>query len=146
MAEPTQKSEGIETLIDSTLPEGRTRRGSIKQNICSWCGKPAMEFRDTLSRKEYNISGFCQDCQDKTFGTEEPEEPEVETITLHRPDWGYCVMKCLQELTNNKYSHLPMFCTAQEHGKGEPVTLRYGNGDEICSLDWDEFKKVYVID
>ena len=25
-------------------------------------------FRDDLSRKEYSISGMCQDCQDKVFG------------------------------------------------------------------------------
>ena len=25
-------------------------------------------FRDDLSRKEYSISGLCQDCQDKVFG------------------------------------------------------------------------------
>jgi len=68
MAEPSKKSEGIETLIDATLPEGRTRRDSIRRDICSWCGKPATEFRDVLSRKEYTISGFCQECQDKTFG------------------------------------------------------------------------------
>lgn len=68
MAEPTKKAEEIGKLIDSTLPEDRTRRGSIRQDICSWCGEPATEFKDTLSRKEYTISGFCQECQDKTFG------------------------------------------------------------------------------
>ena len=26
------------------------------------------DFRDNLSRREYNISGLCQDCQDKIFG------------------------------------------------------------------------------
>lgn len=25
-------------------------------------------FRDDLSRKEFGISGFCQKCQDDTFG------------------------------------------------------------------------------
>ena len=25
-------------------------------------------FRDDLSRKEYSISGMCQDCQDEVFG------------------------------------------------------------------------------
>lgn len=28
----------------------------------------ASEFRDALSRKEYAISGMCQDCQDRIFG------------------------------------------------------------------------------
>lgn len=68
MAEPTKKSKEIENLIDNINPSGRKRVDSIKQDICSWCGKPAVEFRDMLSAKEYSISGFCQDCQDKTFG------------------------------------------------------------------------------
>lgn len=28
-------------------------------------------FRDELSKKEYKISGLCQECQDKIFGTED---------------------------------------------------------------------------
>jgi len=40
--------------------------------VCTWCGKTGehgcLEFKDELSWKEYSISGFCQSCQDKTFG------------------------------------------------------------------------------
>ena len=68
MAQPTKKSSEMEELIDSTNPSGRKRVDSIKSDICSWCGKPATEFRDALSKKEQNISGFCQSCQDKAFG------------------------------------------------------------------------------
>ena len=68
MAEPTKKTPEIENLIDATNPSGRKRMDSIKQNTCSWCGNPAVEFSDELSRREYRISGFCQECQDKTFG------------------------------------------------------------------------------
>ena len=68
MAEPSKKSSGVEAMIDAMNPFGRKRVDSIKQDICAWCGKPATEFRDELSRKEYTISGFCQECQDKTFG------------------------------------------------------------------------------
>ena len=68
MAEPTKKTQGIEDLIDATNPSGRKRVDSIKADVCSWCGKPATEFSDELSRREYTISGFCQSCQDKTFG------------------------------------------------------------------------------
>ena len=143
MAEPTKKAPEIEAWIDSTNPSGRKRVDSIKQDICNWCGKPATEFRDELSRKEYTISGFCQECQDKTFGE---SSPEVNVITLKCPDWGYCVMKCLRELSNDEYPHLPMFCTAEEHGTGNPVTLRHGGGKVICEMGWDEFKKVYVMD
>lgn len=35
---------------------------------CRTCNKPITEFRDDLSRKEYQISGMCQECQDSVFG------------------------------------------------------------------------------
>jgi hypothetical protein len=31
------------------------------------CGGPATEFEDERSRKEYSISGLCQDCQNLVF-------------------------------------------------------------------------------
>ncbi len=68
MTEPTKKHPEMEKLIDSVNPSGRKRVDSIKQDTCSWCGEPATEFNDELSRREYTISGFCQSCQDKTFG------------------------------------------------------------------------------
>ena len=71
--EPTKKSEGMEALIDSLNPSGKTRRGSITSGTCSMCGNPTGEFRDALSRKEYTISGWCQKCQDKMFKPEEDE-------------------------------------------------------------------------
>jgi len=43
----------------------------VDDSKCPFCGKvihPNAEFRDDLSRREFNISGLCQDCQDKTFG------------------------------------------------------------------------------
>jgi len=143
MAEPTKKAPEIEALVDATNPSGRKRVDSIKQDICSWCGEPATEFKDALSKKEYTISGFCQSCQDKTFGG---MEAEVKVITLQRPSWGYCVMKCLRDLNKKEYAHLPQFCTVEEHGVGNPVTLKHGSGEVICQMDWKEFKSVYVMD
>jgi len=67
VAVPTKRSPRIEKYTDATNPSGRARVDSIKQNICAWCGKPAVEFRDALSQREYVISGVCQECQDKTF-------------------------------------------------------------------------------
>jgi hypothetical protein len=66
MAEPTQKSPEIDEFLKDGL--GFDRKGSIESDKCVFCGKPATEFRDELSRKEYYISGICQECQDKTFG------------------------------------------------------------------------------
>lgn len=39
--------------------------------LCSMCGKvtgDTQDFRDSLSRTEYEISGMCQSCQDEVFG------------------------------------------------------------------------------
>jgi uncharacterized CHY-type Zn-finger protein len=41
---------------------------SQKQKICVACRKQITGFRDTLSEKEYTISGLCQECQDEVFG------------------------------------------------------------------------------
>ncbi len=70
MAKPTEKSPGMETSIDLIAHKmfGHTRTGSIQSNTCMVCGKDATQFKDTLSEKEYRISGMCQECQDKTFG------------------------------------------------------------------------------
>ena len=73
MANPNDKSQKIEDIVDALNPSGRKRVDSIKSDICSWCGKPATEFKDDLSRKEYTISGFCQECQDKTFESRQKE-------------------------------------------------------------------------
>ena len=42
-----------------------------KQLICIFCGKAAKNFRDELSRKEYQIYGLCQICQDEVFSSKE---------------------------------------------------------------------------
>jgi len=67
---PSNKSPQVEN--DLTNIFGFDRRDSIQQNVCLpapiGCGKPATEFKDTISEKEFTISGFCQTCQDKVFG------------------------------------------------------------------------------
>lgn len=42
----------------------------VEEGKCPECGKTIDpdDFRDALSRKEYSISGLCQQCQDKVFG------------------------------------------------------------------------------
>jgi NaMN:DMB phosphoribosyltransferase len=68
MAVPTEHNPKLDKLFDSLLPQGSLGRvNSIKADKCSWCGKDSTDFRDSLSRKEYTISGMCQSCQDKTF-------------------------------------------------------------------------------
>jgi hypothetical protein len=50
---------------------GRTQTEAQADKVCVFCGKPATEFRDELSRKENEISGLCQKCQDEVFGGDE---------------------------------------------------------------------------
>lgn len=41
----------------------------VEQGRCPFCGRQIKteEFRDALSRKEFQISGLCQTCQDVIF-------------------------------------------------------------------------------
>ncbi len=67
MATPTVKSPEITRLLEGF--SGRTT--AIKADRCVdkpiGCGKPATVFRDDLSKREYCISGLCQQCQDSVF-------------------------------------------------------------------------------
>lgn len=47
---------------------GRSRSLAKAGNGCVSCGKPATTFRDERSKKEYEISGLCQTCQNSIFG------------------------------------------------------------------------------
>jgi hypothetical protein len=62
---PSPKSPQMEQFLE--LMSGRT--SAIKSNLCVpspfGCGKPIGEFTDSLSIKEYTISGLCQTCQDR---------------------------------------------------------------------------------
>lgn len=66
MAEATSKSPKIDAFLSDLT--GSDRRDSVRENTCVLCKKPAVEFRDKLSVKEYRISGACQACQDVMFG------------------------------------------------------------------------------
>jgi predicted amidophosphoribosyltransferase len=39
----------------------------LDDGLCPRCGKPAQQFRDCTSEREYEISGLCQKCQDVIF-------------------------------------------------------------------------------
>jgi len=58
-----------------------------ENKICPLCGEAIIvesEFRDTLSLKEYKISGLCQICQDKVFGKEKENFTEKDGIRKYR--------------------------------------------------------------
>lgn len=68
MAKPSEKSQEIDDLLTRTF--GVDRKAAIMADVCSWCKKPATEFKDELSKHEYTISGLCQECQDVAFREE----------------------------------------------------------------------------
>ena len=42
---------------------------AVESSFCPFCKKPISidEFKNELSKREFKISGLCQNCQDKTF-------------------------------------------------------------------------------
>lgn len=91
MAEPSKKSEGVEQFLDFVI--GKSRRGQIRKDLCTWCGGLATEFKDEISRQEYRISGCCQKCQDAIFAEEQ------EWVCPH------CGTDCAGECEASTYSH-----------------------------------------
>lgn len=63
---PSDKDPEIDEFIKQTF--GIDRKTSIENDECVFCKKKALIFRDERSRKEFSISGLCQQCQDETFG------------------------------------------------------------------------------
>lgn len=65
--EPSKKSPQMTEFLEKLT--GRT--SSLEANFCVkppfGCGKKALNFDDDLSRKEYRISGLCQECQNSVF-------------------------------------------------------------------------------
>lgn len=53
-------------LIDAGMGE-EVRR--VMLGMCPFCGLPVSveDFRDDLSRREFEIAGMCQKCQDEVF-------------------------------------------------------------------------------
>jgi hypothetical protein len=48
--------------------EGNTPAKAEATETCVRCSGPATEFKDELSKREYAITRFCQECQDGYFG------------------------------------------------------------------------------
>lgn len=78
MTEPLWKSPFIKKALDNMSENsfGRRVSQSIYEDICVSCGKPAVEFKNALSCKEYRISGLCQNCQDEVFALLEDEDED----------------------------------------------------------------------
>lgn len=66
---PSKKSPEMEKTL--TLLFGFDRSAKINVNSCVICNKPATQFKDSISEKEFSISGMCQSCQDEVFNSYE---------------------------------------------------------------------------
>lgn len=73
MTKPAEKAPEIRDFLDSI--SGRSF--AINADVCVGppigCGGDATEFRNEISRKEYTLSGWCQNCQDNFFGKGDEE-------------------------------------------------------------------------
>jgi radical SAM superfamily enzyme len=72
-----ERTEEMENFLDdmtNILFGCPNRQGSIDSGKCVFCGEPAVEFKDELSRREFQISGLCQSCQDEVFTKDDEEE------------------------------------------------------------------------
>ena len=66
--EKAEKSDVMEWLLESfSSTIGTPRSKAFEEQVCVLCGGPAVEFRDSVSEKEYTLSGMCQNCQDEMF-------------------------------------------------------------------------------
>ena len=65
MAVPRLRAKPIDQFISSTFDVNRVK--VIKADLCSSCGKAALEFTSESALNEYSISGMCQSCQDEFF-------------------------------------------------------------------------------
>lgn len=61
------KSKSMQNMLSKVFPE-ETKQ--IEKGNCPFCKKKIdiTTFKDSLSYKEFKISGLCQECQDETFG------------------------------------------------------------------------------
>ena len=65
MAVPRLRAKPIDQFILSST--GVDLPKIIEADLCSQCGKAALEFTSESSLNEYSISGMCQSCQDEFF-------------------------------------------------------------------------------
>lgn len=66
-----QINEALEKFVKMYHEQTKLRAEAYANFRCMpspiGCGGPVESFRDTLSQREYYISGLCQKCQDQIF-------------------------------------------------------------------------------
>jgi len=64
-----KRSPELQKFVDAFAQKAFGRK--MGEGKCVTCGSTKINpenFKDSLSLKEFGISGMCQECQDKTFG------------------------------------------------------------------------------
>lgn len=61
-----ERNPKLQEFIDGIA--GRKQSDCAARGICVTCGGGITGFRNEISRREYQISGMCQECQDSVFG------------------------------------------------------------------------------
>jgi hypothetical protein len=69
MAEPTTKALNVEKFLSDLA--GESRSTAIVEDRCLFCKGPATQFTDAVSKREFEISGMCQTCQDDFFNEDD---------------------------------------------------------------------------
>lgn len=65
------RTPAMQQALNDLFPE---QERNVRLGLCASCGcNPSIQgFEDALSRKEFEISGLCQKCQNEVFT--EPDE------------------------------------------------------------------------
>lgn len=69
MAPSIARDPNLNKFLSSLM--GKNNIDAIEKDICIVCDKSAVEFKDEISRREFRISGMCQECQDGIFNAVE---------------------------------------------------------------------------
>lgn len=63
--------------VESWSEDGEQMSEVIDKCVVPWCNAPIngpQDFRNSLSLREFHISGMCQKCQDEVFEGEDENE------------------------------------------------------------------------
>ena len=63
----SEKTPSMKAAIEQLFPG---TAAAIEDKKCPMCRSAIGEFRNAISKREYEISGMCQKCQDDFFGTD----------------------------------------------------------------------------
>ena len=68
----TRDENSINECVDQVAMRffGRKLTNSLQDKVCVNCGEKSEDFRDDKSQREYGITGFCQECQDRILNDE----------------------------------------------------------------------------